>query len=163
MQDNSEIYHQAHISLDEKLKKVKVATLLWGDTNDAISPDISVDIMMTLFPELVTSDNIMSVSPSTKSLYRFGVPIQGTTPLFLPLVGTMHIQCRIDEIVIHDLGEILRGFVSGVKHLIISGCGSNDEADSLKQQHHRHLSAILEGSNDNNTKSLLLHQFLYVN
>jgi hypothetical protein len=163
--DVDQLYLQSGLN-DAKKKKKKLAKLIWNDGEDALkspsskdsckqrmTPQLSTSVFDQLFPEIRQSANINPIMPSKKSLERIGVFDNGKVPLPLPVDGTtMHLKSNLDQQIIHNLAEISRCFVTGVRHLALTGTlSSNFERLVLED---RHLYAM------ESSKHSLIHRFV---
>jgi len=134
-------------------KTVKTDDLATGKTVPML-PDVSADIFDQLFPELRRSSNIKLIIPSKKSLDRIGVNDSRHIPIPLPLSGsTMNFKANMDQQIIHNLAEVSRCFVTGVKHLALAGTLSSGFERFFVED--RQLQAI------DSTKYSLIHDFLH--
>jgi hypothetical protein len=114
------IYQQVGITTDEKYRKVKIAKSVW---NEAMMPsEMSSMIFLQLFPEIKKSADISPTFPSRKSFDRLGVHHDYVTnPMPRSVEGTtMDFKSNLDQQIIHNLADISRCFVTGVRHLALS-------------------------------------------
>ena len=161
-----DIYDLAGIAMEEKYRKVKLATSIWNVTNSngedvvIMKPENSTHIFSSLFPEITKTSNLNPIMPSRKGLERFGIEHRtNEIPIPLSLEGTpMHFCYNLDSQLISNLAEISRCFVTGVKHLALSGSLSSERLEvgleKILLQQSRQLDAI------DSPKYLLIHQFV---
>lgn len=161
-----DIYDGAGIVMEEKYKKVKVAKSIWNVTNPndedvvILKPENSTQIFSLLFPEIHKSSNLNPIMPSRKSLDRFGIEHRtNEIPIPLSLEGTpMHFCYNLDQQLISNLAEISRCFVTGVRHLALTGSLSSERLhvglEKVLLQQSRQLDAI------DSPKYSLIHQFV---
>ncbi len=134
-------------------KSVKHDELATGKTIP-MPPSVSADIFDQLFPELRHAANISPVMPSKKSLDRIGVNEFRDVPIPLPLEGTtMNFKTNMDQQKIQNLAEVSRCFVTGVKHLALTGTLSSGFERFLSGE--RQLEAI------DSSKYSLIHRFVH--
>ena len=108
-----EIYQLFRLTEQDKLKKQRFVTqLLWESYEDALS---SAKALLSLFPELVDSTNINYNKPSKKGRKLFHV--SKSNVILTPLLNTMNVETKIDQLIIQDLREVGLSFLSSNTNL----------------------------------------------
>lgn len=108
-----EIYQLFGLTDQDKLKKQRfVNQFLWESYNDALS---SAKALLALFPELVDSININYNKPSKKGRKLFH--IRKSNMILTPLLSTMNVETKIDQLIIQDLREVGLSFLSSSANL----------------------------------------------
>jgi|AntRauTorckE5430_2_1112549.scaffolds.fasta_scaffold01186_2 hypothetical protein len=102
-----EIYGMYNVALSSKKKKASIASMIWNNGSDAVSSTA----MRILFPELIRSSNVTTVSPSRKAFARAGM---GSTKAGIPpfIDRSKDLEYKSDNLIRTNLAIAAKGLLT---------------------------------------------------